>query len=94
MAVQGAGVGSELGDCLHRGPGLAQRVGGGLGQPQQKLQPPGGRGDGAEAGGEPRGGVEHCPVITVTTTYTFSSTHDWVQLYDRLLFHNFEFVQY
>ena len=64
MAVQGAGVGSELGDCLHLGPGLAQCDGGRPGQPQHELQPPGGRGHGAQAGGEPRPGVEHYPVIS------------------------------
>ena len=73
VAVQGAGAGSDLRNCLHLRPGLTQRDWGRPRQPQHELQPQGGRGDGAEAGGEPREGVEHCPVMTVMTHDTFSS---------------------
>ena len=74
MAVQGAGVGSDLRNCVHLRPGLAQRDGGRLHQPQHELQPQGGRGDGAEAGGQPREGVEHCPVMSEPDTRYIQQT--------------------
>ena len=78
VAVQGAGARSGREVSLYWRPGLAQCVGGGPGQPHHDLQSQGGDGDGAEARGQPRRGLEHRPVMSVII-HSATDSLDWTQ---------------